>query len=103
MGFWKNGLNQQNLGNFEGPTQRHREPTQQRRPTPRCGMSTTTWLRGGLVKPLSLRRSVAMLHSGEDLRRSIAMLRRGEGLRRSVAMLRHDEGLRRSVATVHSM
>ena len=40
LDFWKNGLNQQNLGNFEGPTLRHRDPTQQRRSTPRRGMST---------------------------------------------------------------
>ena len=38
--LWKNGLNQQNLGNFGGPTPRRRDPTQQRRSTPRHGMST---------------------------------------------------------------
>ena len=26
LDFWKNGLNQQNLGNFGGPTTRHRDP-----------------------------------------------------------------------------
>ena len=40
LDLWKNGLNQQNLGNFKGPTPRHRDPTQQRRSMPRRGMST---------------------------------------------------------------
>ena len=28
LDFWKNGRNQQNLGNFRGPTPRRRDPTQ---------------------------------------------------------------------------
>ena len=39
--FWKNGRNQQNLGNFWGPTPRRRDPTQQHRSTLRRGMSTS--------------------------------------------------------------
>ena len=40
LDLWKNGQNQQNLGNFRGPTQQCREPTQQRRSKIRRGTST---------------------------------------------------------------
>ena len=40
LDFWKNGRNQQNLGNFGGPTPQRRHLTQQRRTTPRRGIST---------------------------------------------------------------
>ena len=40
LDFWKNGLNQQNLGNFGGPTPRYRDPKQQCRSMPKRGMST---------------------------------------------------------------
>ena len=37
VGFLKKGRHQKNLGNFEGPTPRRRDPMQQRRSTPRRG------------------------------------------------------------------
>ena len=40
LDFWKNGPNEQNLGNCGGPTPRRSDPTQRRRPTPRRGMPT---------------------------------------------------------------
>ena len=50
-------------GKFWGPTPRLRDPTQQRKSTPRCGMST---LRHG-------REGVFSLRLGEGLRRGVAI------------------------------
>ena len=41
VGFLKKGTKSVNMGNFRGPTPRSRDPTQQRRSTPRLGMSTS--------------------------------------------------------------
>ena len=61
-------------GHFQSPTPRRRDPTQQRKSTPRCSMSMPRHDReGGLDKP--------------RVCRGVAKLRRDEGLRRSVALL----------------
>ena len=61
------------FGQFRGPTAQRKDPMQQRRSTPRCGMSTSWCGReGGLDKP---------------------WVCQGEGLRRSVAVLRHSVAL----------
>ena len=40
VGFLEKRMKSANLGNFRGPTPRRRDPTQQRKSTPRCDMST---------------------------------------------------------------
>ena len=39
VGFLRKGTKLANLGNFRGPTSRHRDPMRQRKSTPRRGMS----------------------------------------------------------------
>ena len=61
-------------GQFRGPMLRRRDPTQQRKSTPRCGMPTSRRGRdGGLDKP-QVHRGIA------KLRRSLAVLRHGVAL-----------------------
>ena len=62
------------FGQFRGPTPRRRDPTQQRKSTPRCGMSTPRRVQeGGLDKPkvcrdvAKLRCVIATAHSMEIL------------------------------------
>ena len=64
-------------GQFQGPTPWLRDPTQQRKSTPRRGMSTPWRGREGGLDKLQVRRGVAKLRHSEDLRRSLAVLRRG--------------------------
>ena len=60
-----------NLGKFRGSTPRRRDPTQQRRSTPRRGMSMSRRDReGSLDKPWV---GIAKLRCGEGLRRRVTL------------------------------
>ena len=67
-------------GQFQGSTPQCRNPTKQRKSTPRRGMSTPRHDReGGLDKPW-VRRGIAKIRCDKGLCRSVAVLRRGVAL-----------------------
>ena len=64
VGFMEKWTKSTNLGKFRGPMPRHRDPTQQRKSTPRRGREVGVdkpRVRQGVAK---LRHNVAVLHRG---------------------------------------
>ena len=101
---WISGKNDKisKSGQFQGPMSRRRDPMQQRKSTPRRGMSTSQCGREGGLDKLWVRRGVARVHRGvARVHRGVARVHRGVArVHRGVAKLRRSEGLRRRVAVL---